>query len=106
VQLHKYAALHSSQAVDCRNRIFHRFSSFSAIPELACGLLRLWQVNDDCRPPDLLKPTQAEVQGQLEATFPEAAWCSRRDVVPQGMARASLFSDRARSDSNANRGKF
>jgi len=39
----------------------------------------------------LLKPMQAEAQGQLEATFPEAAWCSRRDVVPQGRARASLF---------------
>jgi len=54
-------------------------------------LLCLSQVNDDCRPPDLLKPTQAEVQGQLEATFQQAAWRSRRDVIPQRMARASLF---------------
>jgi hypothetical protein len=47
-------------------------------------LLCLSQVNDDCRPPDLLKPTQAEVQGQLEATFQEAAWRSRRDVTRKG----------------------
>jgi hypothetical protein len=58
---------------------------------LACRLLCVFQVNDDCRPPGLLKPTQAEVQGQLEATFQEAAWRSRRDVIPQGTARASLF---------------
>jgi len=67
--LHKYTAVHSLQAANYHAKSLHDFSTFSQGQCWHVDCSCLSQVNDDCRPSDLLKPTQAEVQGQLEAIF-------------------------------------